>query len=165
MTMITPEMIAAGWAVLNRHKQAARIWKMGPGPGLTEVYEAMQKLAPQPRVSYDEHADVLYSSFPGAPKAATCVEAQATVLWRFDADGNVVGVTIEGAEYQANEARAKDIPQTPSDGEIYSLASFGGDTDAKDAFVKDILARTANPSEVHTLQGDPNLPYLPGFNS
>lgn len=59
----------------------------------------------KPRVGYDPMGDVLYVSFPGAPRSAVCVERNASVLWRFDDKDAVVGVTILDAQHQAKNSR------------------------------------------------------------
>lgn len=36
----TPEMIGVSWAKLNQNKRATGILRLGPGPGVREVWEA-----------------------------------------------------------------------------------------------------------------------------
>ena len=45
------------------------------------------------RVSYDESADVLYVT-SGDRRSTHGVEDHNGIVWRFDADGTLVGVTI-----------------------------------------------------------------------
>ena len=44
--IVTPEMVAAGWAVIDKMKYGARLRKLGPGPGVREIYETMDKQRP-----------------------------------------------------------------------------------------------------------------------
>lgn len=37
----TPEMIAEAWAGITSAKNANRIWRLGPGPGASDVWRAM----------------------------------------------------------------------------------------------------------------------------
>jgi len=41
----TPEMIAAGWQVVNAEKRKAGIARLGPGPALSDGYRAMIRKA------------------------------------------------------------------------------------------------------------------------
>jgi uncharacterized protein YuzE len=44
-------------------------------------------------VTYDRDSDVLYISIPGAP-AARGIEDALGIVWRYDGDGELIGVTI-----------------------------------------------------------------------
>ena len=64
-------------------------------------------------VVYDEPVDVLYLSLGEKPSRAYCgCEAEATVVWRYDAKGDVIGVTIVDFKEQGRNA----LPAPPGAG-------------------------------------------------
>lgn len=98
---VTPEMIAAGWSIVND----GRKWppRIGSGPGLVEVYRAMRAL--EPATTHQRTMDALKEMQRYLP-IIEAAERDAQVWNRITAGTGIA--TANG--YRAALAKIKEIP-------------------------------------------------------